>query len=304
MVADSWGDASYNMSVFRWNKDVFISGSRNATTKVNTVELKIRKAYLDDNTPEKDVTSLAYVLYLGTNASGDQMWHRFDNSSAAGATLGINYWMYEYMLFEAIDIDTDNIISTRKTASVRISDSNSGLRFKSDVNYAELQKCLSVYKSVQIGTLIAPSDLLGGKALTHAIGTNGVDYIDVVADVDKPFEKGYEYYVYAGSIVNINKGNLGRDFTAVGYIKLTDDNGNVSYIYSESTATRNVDEVAEAAFFDVKSEAANGYSYKITSTNDVLRGFYSPYTDSQRAKLVSLMINRDQNDPSTPDIFD
>ncbi len=301
MLQDSWadvnGDNSVNMSRFRWEKDVFVSATRNTSTKVNTYEFKIRKGYLDQNTPEKEIQSLAYVLYLGTNTSGNQMWHRFVNAQASSAVFGESTrWNYQYMLF------IENPISTRESASVRISNTNSGLRFKSEVNVQSLSYFKANYAKVEIGTLIAPTDLLGGKKLTHSIGTNGVDYIDVVAKLTAPLEPAKDgITVYAGSIVNINEKNLDREFTAVGYIKLTDSNGRVIYYYSETEGKRDVSSVATAAYYDIKATAQQGYSYYVYS--DVAKGFYSPYSKAQREILASLIKQNDNSDPGASDIF-
>jgi hypothetical protein len=266
---------------------------------VNTVEIKIRKEFLDQNTPEKEIDTLAYVLYLGQNASGQQMWHRFDNTTASQAALGNSWWMYEYMVF----VDIDNPISMRETASVRLSSTNSGLRFKTEVATEKINYLKSTFKNVQVGILISPKDILGSNKLTHNFGTVGTDYVDVVADVDNPFEVVGGVAVYAGSIVNIREGNLERDFVAVGYLKLTDNNGAVTYYYSENMAERNVSEVASAAFFDIKTTEQSGYRRLITADNDIMKGSYSPYTTAQREILASLIPSNDKKDPTAPDIF-
>jgi hypothetical protein len=295
--SDGWGDASFNMSIFRWNKDVFISGSRNTTTKYNTVEVKIRKAFLDENSPEKEVQSLAYILYFGTNADGQEMWHRFNNSDAANAAFGQSWWMYQYMIFV-------NPISTLSSASVRISSTNSGLRFKSEVNTEYLSYLRANNTSVEIGTLIAPTNTLNGKSLTYAFGTVGIDYIDVKANVDKPFENDRDgITVYAGSIVNIDEKNYGRDFSAVGYIKVTDAKGNVTYYYSDTMATRNVSAVAEAAYFDISEDKQAEYQNLVTSNVDKAMGYYSPYTAGQRRILEVFMPSNITKDPYLPDMF-
>ena len=298
MLSNDWGDSGWNMSLFRWNKDVFISGSRNTTTKYNTVELKIRKAYLDENDPEKEIQSLAYVLYFNKNANGEAMWHQFNNTSASNAALGHDWWMYQYMIF------ADNPISTLSTASVRISSTNSGLRFKSEIDSGYLSKLKADNTSVEIGTLIAPTDTLNGKKLTHDIGKDGEAYVDVKATVNKPFEeKKNGTTIYAGSIVNISEKNLDRDFSAVGYIKVTDNGGKVTYYYSQTTTTRNVSDVAEDAYGDISKTKQTGYSNLVTVDDDIAKGFYSPYTKGQRKILKELIAYNSKKDPYFPDIF-
>ena len=139
---------------------------------------------------------------------------------------------------------------TSETASVRISTDHSGLRFKTNVLTSDIELLRERYTDVKVGTLIMPTDKLGGRTLTHAIGVSGVDYIDVVADVDKPFATSANTSTYAGTISNIKVKNLTRNFTAVGYISYVNDLDETVYVYSTATATRNVDLVAEAAIAD------------------------------------------------------
>jgi hypothetical protein len=295
------------MAMPEWDKDVFISGSREGT--INTFEIKISKEYFAEQ-QYSDLNSIAYMLYLGYDSSQDkatgELWYRWDNTAAAVNALRADgytdssFWAYQYMKF----VEEYDPITTRASASVRLSSTNNGLRFKSDVDTDMLEYFKDKYAEVQIGTLIAPTDILGSNKLTHEFGVLNRDYIDVIADVDTPFEADKNgVTVYAGSISNINPKNLTRDFTAVGYVKLTDDEGAVTYYYSKTAATRNVSDVATLAYFDVVKEAQSGYTNLITRDNDVLKGYYSPYTNEQREILASLIYSNDEKDPGESDIF-
>jgi len=175
-------------------------------------------------------------------------------------------------------------IETQDMASVRLSESYPGLRFKTKIHKAYLEQLIEAYgaENVSVGTLITPTDILGDKDFTHELGVSGVDYIDVVAKVDTPFGSDSDYNDYAGSIVKIKKANLDRDFSAVGYIKIVEGN-NVRYEYSESIAVRNVSEIADAALEDTNDEYVTGYENKVSE------GVYSPYTAAQREILESLV---------------
>ena len=184
-------------------------------------------------------------------------------------------------------------ISTRAEASVRISE-NSGLRFKTNIAKALISDLSSKYgdKNISVGTLIAPLDLLGGKTLTHENGTANIDYIDVIAELDTPFESFSDYNVYAGSIINIKQKNLTRQFIAVGYLKIFDGN-NYSYIYSNETATKTASYVANLAYRDVNNTLIlDIYPNVITDPNDDYIGKYSPYTSSQRTTIRSLIATK------------
>ena len=141
----------------------------------------------------------------------------------------------------------DNIgVTTKDGASIRVSTTNPGLRFKTIVNTAELNALIAQYgeANVKVGTLIAPADVLGGAALTIDTATK----VDVVATLDMPFEQNALKTTYAGSLTNIRPQNLTRDFTAVGYIAYrVSESADWIYIYAPASCTRNVTEIAQAA---------------------------------------------------------
>ncbi len=290
-----------NLSLPVWGIDVFLEASRNTSTSVNTYEFKISKDYFAMNNSEyEDLDAFAYMLYLGTDANSKAIWHYFKNSDVNKNVAGCSNldFVYNYVLFE-------DVLKTYEKASVRMSSTNSGLRFKTQVKESVVQSFVAKYgaENVSIGTLIAPADMLSNNVLTHDIGTEGVAYIDVKADISTPFSSEDGLNVYAGSIVNINSGNLERDFVAVGYLKVIDENGNVIYYYSDTYAKRNVNDVATAAYEDVKIASEKGYAYLVTAADDVMKGFYSPYSASQRKILKQLIVEYDNRDPGAADIF-
>ena len=188
---------------------------------------------------------------------------------------------------------------TQNAASVRLSETHPGLRFKTFVKTATIEALVDAYgaEKVKVGTLIAPTDLLGANELTHAFGVKGVDYIDVEAVIDAPFATVDDTTVYAGSIVNIKEENLDRDFTAVGYVKVND-----TYYYSEASCVRNVCDIAIAAYDDVKATADAEYKYEITDNTDPHYGKFSPYKPEYRDILEKLFVN--VSDPWIGDGFD
>jgi metal-dependent hydrolase (beta-lactamase superfamily II) len=142
------------------------------------------------------------------------------------------------------------------------------------------------------------------------VNGNGVDNVRVedgaikyeVADVTDPFgTEGYKT-VFAGSIANIKAANLNRDFTAVGYIAYFDGEA-WNYIYSDTEGTRNVSDVAYAAYTDIAFEEAAGYTNEIVGAGDTLKGAYSPYTEVQRAVLRALIVEINIKDNFGGDIF-
>lgn len=224
---------------------------------VKTYEIKIKKAYLatvNDCEPG-DINVIPYMTYFH---SGPVLAHKYTTKDAAaiqavkpGAVVPLAD-NYRFIVLEEAPngVEVMNPVgnldtATKDGASVRLSATNSGLRFKTTVNTAELNALIAKYgkENLQVGTLIAPADILGNKALTIDTETK----IDVVATIDKPFEDNGVTTTFAGSITNIKETNLDRDFTAVGYIAYTVDGTNWIYIYSAATCTRNVTEIAQAA---------------------------------------------------------
>ena len=195
-------------------------------------------------------------------------------------------------------------IATKTTASVRISSTQTGLRFKTDINKSYLEELKTTYgaANVSVGTLIAPADILKNNELTHSFGTAGSDYVDIPATLDNPFSSDSTTNTYAGSLVSIKDANLTRDFVGVGYIKITQSGKSPTYIYSDSYSTRNVSRVAYAAYSDVSSSLGNEYVNLIES-NDSFNGTYSPYPAYQRNILASLVKNTYIEDSYDFDVF-
>ena len=193
----------------------------------------------------------------------------------------------ERELWEIYDINVyiNNTFSlqTLEGASVRISKTKSGLRFKTQIYADDIADLVAIFgaDNVQIGTLIAPSDKLSGT-LTFEFGTSGIDYIDVVADYTLPFSSENGSNFYAGSITSIKPANLSRNFTAVGYVKIT-HNGSIFYLYSTSMATRSVSDVANAALTDFSDVEQGDY------VNEIYTDMWSAYTPEERKMLAEFI---------------
>ena len=241
-----------------WGTDIWAAATKDANG-YKTAEIKISKDYFVNQLgiAKEDLKYVAYTLYLHTDSSGAQQWNAYKVTSSEQAVLtdlGVTKSitnLYHLMILEddPNGIEKTISLSTLETASTRISTENPGLRFKTRIAKAELQELVNKFgaENVSVGTLIAPTDTLGEEKLTHAFGDDGIDYIDVKAKVDKPFADEDGILTYAGTISNIAQKNLGRDFTAVGYISYVNYNGKTEYIYSTSSAVRNVNYVATEA---------------------------------------------------------
>ncbi|MBQ4155521.1 MAG: leucine-rich repeat domain-containing protein, partial [Clostridia bacterium] len=137
-------------------------------------------------------------------------------------------------------IALDNPITTEQTASIRLDTEVQGIRFYTQVDTEGLD-------IAEIGTLIGPTDLIG-EELTLDTEKQG-NALKVVFDLSKGL---YDNKYVVGTIAGIKEKNYARDFTARAYIILT--NGVI--IYSDTTSTRNIAQIADAYIADANS----GYS--------------------------------------------
>ena len=106
-------------------------------------------------------------------------------------------------------------------ASIRIKPS-AGLRFYMDTDLDLIDSLIEGGINVEMGTLIAPKDLLGTDELTHNLDNSQVTrFVDVKYSASRKYyqENGKSYIV--GSIVDIKESNINREFVGRGYIRIT-----------------------------------------------------------------------------------
>lgn len=143
--------------------------------------------------------------------------------------------------------DYENMIAPVAGASIRLSNT-SGIRFATKVNTKLLDELVAAkkagaLKNVQIGTLITPYDYVveaGGFTVDALNKLNySAKYLDVQADIGSYYNigetpdtaNGYNTW-FVGSIVDIRPDNRTREFTGMGYVRITCNDGSVKYIYS------------------------------------------------------------------------
>ena len=202
------------------------------------------------------------------------------------------------------EIKTFNGMVTADLAQARITGgvAGSGLRFKTTIDQGYLKMIQNTYgaENVEVGTLIAPSDLISGN-LTHASGVVGTHYVDVKATVTSPFGVEGASNIYTGSIINIKLGNQDRNFIAVGYIKYTNHAGEICYYYSATSALKNVADVAMEAYKDRSSVRDDVYKNAMEGFTPVV---YSKYTTEEIEILKGLAKIKDISDPYLKDKYD
>ena len=128
-------------------------------------------------------------------------------------------------------------VTMKSGAAIRLNEQN-GIRFYTTVDTKKLEELKKVEGNVvELGTLIAPADLVTGE-LTHSIGE--ANYVDV------PYknEAYFEDTTFVGSIVNIQDRNIGRKFIGRGYVKVTNGETETYYYATQNDNERSLKSVA------------------------------------------------------------
>ena len=186
-------------------------------------------------------------------------------------------------------------------ASIRLS-SPTGLRFTAILGAAYLESFMGEGKTVSYGIIIAPKDYVdeAGEFTVEALADlaeGRINYIEIEAQKCTNNPEADGSYVFTGVITNIKDYNYERDFSAIAYVKVV-ENDEATYYYSEydeSVNSRSVAYVAEKAYEDTNPVATDRYQYALdidveeevegTITN-VTKTVYSPYTVDQRNTLL------------------
>ncbi len=154
-------------------------------------------------------------------------------------------------------------LDTLTGASLRLNEPN-GMRWVTLVDasdYAMLKKWLNkgVLTNVEIGTIIGRTEDLGSKALTLSL-VDGTKFHKVVADDRAWFGETAEGdHLFAGSVANIKKENYTKQYSAVGYLSVTMEDGSTYTIYGGYNAADHARSVAEVAY-KALNDANNGLS--------------------------------------------
>ncbi len=132
--------------------------------------------------------------------------------------------------------DVEPIISTLEEASIRLND-KTGIRFYTSVDTDVINEYKNDGYTVEMGTLIAPEDLIEDELTFET-----EKFVDVKYESDELY-KTSDFSGIVGSIVNLKEHNIARNFVGRGYLKLTKD-GETTIIYSDSVSTRSAKFIA------------------------------------------------------------
>lgn len=227
-------------------------------------------AYDLDSNFTKKVTTSATTEYITIS-----LWSTFD-STQSGENLYKNILSaletgnIAVSITGKVAVDELEVKATMKQgADLRLGAIN-GLRFSTEVDSAKIRELISDGATVEIGTLIAPADLLEGSVLTHSVGAD--KYIDVTYTAMNSDNTDFNYYetdTFVGSIINIKEsntsydaknGNITRNFIGRGYVKVTKDGRTfISYANymddNKANNTRSLKTVATAFRADATQSA-------------------------------------------------
>lgn len=126
-------------------------------------------------------------------------------------------------------------------ASIRLNEKN-GIRFYSDVDFDKVAQLEAAGYTVQLGTIIAPKDVVYSDAYQiYNDLTTEIDHVVVPFDTTKGLYEEGNFEGVVGSIVEIKEANYGRDFVGRGYATITKDGKSVTFYndYYEGAVANN-----------------------------------------------------------------
>lgn len=155
----------------------------------------------------------------------------------------------------------------RDGAAVRTVTNSSGIRFLVDVDKAGYEFGLNLGKISQIGTIVAPTDYLKTKELTHALGDGY--YMSVVTSKWQVNGEDNATWTYSAAFTNISADQYTRSLSARGYMEIQYTSG-VGYIYTdydEANNARSIYEVATKAYGN--NEISDAVTDYVNSVADI-----------------------------------
>ncbi len=265
-------------------------GKRDEQRSNTVYELVISKSALKEEAGV--VMTDRIIFYTKTRGvSGTYLYH-FEMDEATRAAIAMTYPEHSYPR----DTWTGHVvhfcgksegsgINTLDGAAVKsYGDGRYGLRFKTVIDKELFDTAVSEngIENIKVGTLIMEKKALraaGGILTKEALKAAGAEYLDVIADVNEPYEATSDGYLFVGSIRDIT--DRKADYVAVGYLEVGE-----KVIYSENDTERTVSGVAFAALRDISKLPSDEYKNTVKVTNGKetttikasLFDAYSPYT--------------------------
>ena len=168
-------------------------------------------------------------------------------------------------------------------ATLVLDGTNAGISFTTKVKKAEWGNLNTFVTDTACGTLIfTASDIAStGGTLTHAaLEKAGKTPLEIPA-ADTLANVGEDVF-FVGDFLASTELSASKDYTAVGYVKITYTDGSVAYVYATAKGySPSLILLARAALLDFSDTQGGVYQYP---TGDK----FSPYTSEQQAKLEEL----------------
>ena len=148
---------------------------------------------------------------------------------------------------------------------MRLKVNDGGIRYYTNIDESAISNLRKLGLTVNLGTLIAPKDLLLGKELTFdnvSIYTSGkqTDSFDAL-NVEYTSDKYFEENTFVGSISKVKSYNIDREFIGRGYVKvLINNKERVFYAdFADNNVENNTRTIRNIA---IASRNKNGDDYK------------------------------------------
>ena len=282
--------------------------------------------YFKDNkftatiTPASGVTQIGFSMFnqydsdgsyksnpLGVTCDYERILNDVSNGTVAVSFIG-NVVMSE------LEVD----LNMKKGAAIRLNN-EAGLRFYTTVDADKLDKLVADGATVEMGTLIAPADLLGTDELT--LETDASKRIVVPYD----YEQGYfeDDNTFIGSIIDIKQsdtsynaesGNIARNYIGRGYVTVTKgDDSYTSYAkYYQSVVSNNTRSVKRVSILlkndDIKYKIipeyckanvekwSNAVQNEFTVTNEMTGGNIKVISINENSSTVEVALKNETRD--------
>ncbi len=181
-------------------------------------------------------------------------------------------------------------------ASVRTNAESTGLRFMAQIAKNDYDMLLTLGLDVKTHIMIVPTEYIEKSyGYTTVEAFEDLEAKGYAARIDVAPNQWYystdNYYYYVGSVANILSENYMLEYSGIGYLEITDANGNTYRVYTpydEKNNSRSVYEVASKAYNDRISGSKGTYSYKVEYKGN---NTYSPY-DNTRLGVIKGFVDK------------
>ena len=167
-------------------------------------------------------------------------------------------------------------VTMQAGAAIRINVVN-GIRFKTNVNISAIDEVTTLGATMQFGTLITVTDLLGSEELTLDASVSKQNVIYAV-------ELGQTYNAigFVGSIANIKTTNYNRNYIARGYVKVTlGDIEKVIYADDYTTTARSVASLADALIKEANDDSESVAADLYIKNKELIDAWAAAYVKEQ-----------------------